>query len=145
MNDAVFEKITDNLRKYRNIKLATAEGRRNQLVSEQQNIIQTTHTTYTTNFFSEHLLAIEIKKTQIFINKPIYLGLSIIEIGKIVMHEFWYNYVKPECGEKSKFCYLDTVNFVATYKQRTLTQTVQKMLKEDLILQILNQIDYYLK
>ena len=62
MNDAVFEKIMDNVRKYRNIKLVTAEGRRNYLVSEQQNIIQTTHTTYTTNFFSEHLLAIEIKK-----------------------------------------------------------------------------------
>ena len=41
-------------------------------------------------------------------NKPVYLGLSILELSKISMHEFWYDYVKPKCGEKAKRYYMDT-------------------------------------
>ena len=41
-------------------------------------------------------------------NKPIYLGLSILEISKTIMYEFWYDYVKPECGEKVKLSNMDT-------------------------------------
>ena len=52
----------------------------------------------TTKFFTENLLAIDIKKTMIFMNKPVSLGVSILELSKIVMHELWYNYVKPKYG-----------------------------------------------
>ena len=41
-------------------------------------------------------------------NKPIFLGLSIIELGKILMYEFWYDYVKSKYSEKAKLCYMDT-------------------------------------
>ena len=41
-------------------------------------------------------------------NKSVYLGLSILELSKILMHKFWYDYVKPKYGEKSKECYMDT-------------------------------------
>ena len=41
-------------------------------------------------------------------NKPVYLGLSFLEVSKIVMHEFWYDYVKPIYGEKVKLCYMNT-------------------------------------
>ena len=51
-----------------------------------------------------------MKKTEIFMNKPVYLGLSILELSKIVMYEFWYDYVKPKYGEKAKLCYMDTVS-----------------------------------
>ena len=63
---------------------------------------------YTTRFFAEHLLAIEIKKTEILMNKPVYLGLSVLELSKILMHEFWYDYVKLRYGKKAKLCYMDT-------------------------------------
>ena len=53
----------------------------------------------------------EMKKTQILINKPVYLGLSILELVKILMYEFWYDYVKPKYGEKTKLCYIDTDSF----------------------------------
>ena len=59
---------------------------------------------HTTKFFTEYLLAIEMKRTQILMNKPVYLGLSRLEISKILMYEFWYDYVKPRYGEKSKLC-----------------------------------------
>ena len=50
-------------------------------------------------------------------NKPVYLGLSILQLSKILMYEFWYDYVKPKYGEKARFCYMDTdiVNIKADY------------------------------
>ena len=48
-----------------------------------------------------------MKKTQIFMKKPIYLGLSILELSRISMYEFWYDYVKPKHGEKAKLYYME--------------------------------------
>ena len=62
----------------------------------------------TSNFFSENILAIEMRKAQILMNKPVYLGLSILELSKIVSMTFGYNYVKPKYDKKSKLCYMDT-------------------------------------
>ena len=50
-----------------------------------------------------------MKKMQILINKPVYLGLSILKSSKISMHKFWYDYVKRIYGKKSKLCYMDRV------------------------------------
>ena len=94
MNNVVFGKTVENVRKHRHIKLATTQRRRNYLVSEPNY--------HTTKFFTETLLAIEMKKTEILMNKPVYLGLSILELSKILMYEFWYNYVKLKYGEKPK-------------------------------------------
>ena len=62
----------------------------------------------TTNFFTESLLAIEMKNPQIIINRPVYFGLSILEL----IYVFWYDYVKRKFGEKAKLCYMDTDGFV---------------------------------
>ena len=69
MNNAVFGKTMENVRKHRDIKLVTTDKRRNQLVSEPNY--------HRTKWFSEHLLAIEMRKTKVKMNKPTYLGLSI--------------------------------------------------------------------
>ena len=60
-----------------------------------------------TKAFHWKLLAIEIRIRQIFINKSVYLGLSILESNKTVTYEFWYDYVKPKYGEKAKLGYID--------------------------------------
>ena len=52
-----------------------------------------------------------MKKTEIILNRPVYLGLAIRELSKILMYEFWYDYVKPKYGEKPKLCYMDTGSF----------------------------------
>ena len=85
MNNLVFCKTIENVRKHRDIKLLTTEKRRNYLVSEPNY--------HTTKFFYENALAIETKNNtkQILINKPVYLGLSILELSKIAMYEFWYD------------------------------------------------------
>ena len=84
----------ENVRIHRDIKLATIEKRRNYLVSEPNY--------HTTKFFTENFLAIEMRKTKILMNKPVYLGLSILQLSKILMYEFWYDYVKRKYGEKVK-------------------------------------------
>ena len=80
MNNAVFQKAMENVRKHRNIKLAITERRRNYLVSEPNY--------YTTKFFTESLLPMKMKKTEILMNKPVCLGLSILELSEILIYEF---------------------------------------------------------
>ena len=58
-----------------------------------------------------------MRKTLTIIIKPVYLGLSILELSKIVMHEFWCDYVKPKYDEKAKLCYMDTDSFVVYIKR----------------------------
>ena len=75
MNNVVFGKTMENVRKYRDIKLVTTERRRNYLVSEPN---------YNTNkLLTGHLLAIEMRRSQIIINKPVYLRLSILDLSKL--------------------------------------------------------------
>ena len=58
-------------------------------------------------FFTENVLAIEMRKTEILINKPVCIGISVRELSKILMDEFWYDYVKPKYGEKPTLNYMD--------------------------------------
>ena len=90
MNNAVFGKTMENVRKHRDIKLVITDKRRKQLVSEPSY--------HKTKWFSENLLATEMKKTKVKMNKPVYLGLSILEIIKTLQYEIWYDYMKPKYG-----------------------------------------------
>ena len=86
MNNAVFGKTMENKRKHSDIKFVTTE-RRSFLVSKPNY--------HSTNIFTEYLLAIEIKKNAFTYEKnPVYLRLLILELSKILMYEFWYDYVK---------------------------------------------------
>ena len=100
MNNAVLGKTMENIRKHRDIKLVTTDKKRSKLVSEPNY--------HTINLISEDLSIIEMKKTKVKMNKPIYLGLSILEISKILMYEFWYGFMKPKYNNNVKLCYMDT-------------------------------------
>ena len=100
MNDSVFRKTMENVRKHRDIKLVTTEEKRIKLLSEPNYHI--------TKNFSNNLLAIEMKKTKVKVNKPVYLGMSILDISKTLMYEFWYHYLKPKHKDKAKLSYMDT-------------------------------------
>ena len=84
MNNVFFEKNIENVRKHRDITIAAAEARKNYLESKTNY--------HNTNFISENLLEMKMKRTQIFMNKLAYLGLSVLEISTIVM----YDYAKPK-------------------------------------------------
>ena len=98
----------ENIRKHRDIKLVTTDIKRSKLVSEPNY--------HTVNLISEDLSIIEMKKTKVKKNKPIYLGLSILEISKILMYEFWYDYMKPKYNDNVRLCYVDTDSFVMHIK-----------------------------
>ena len=108
MNNSVFGKIMETIRKHRDIKLVTTDKKRSKLVSEPNY--------HTINLISEDLSIIEMKKTKVKMNKPIYLGLSILEISKILMYEFWYDYMKPKYNNDVKLCYMDTDSFIMNIK-----------------------------
>ena len=107
MNNAEFGKTIENVRKHRDIKLVTTDKRRNQLVSKPNY--------HTTKWFSEKLLAIKMKKSKVKMNKPVYLGLSMLEISKTLMYEFWCDCIKPKYGDNVKLCYMDTDIWILFY------------------------------
>ena len=109
----------ENGRKHRDIKLVTTERRRNYLVSEPNY--------HTIKFYAQNLLAIEMRKTPRLMNKPVYLGLLILDLSKTVMYEFWYGYGKPKHGENAKLCYIDTDSFIVHVK----TVDIYKDIAED--------------
>ena len=94
----------ENVRKHRDIQLVATDEKRNKLVSETNY--------HTTKHFSENLQVTEMKKTKVRMNKPVYLGMSILDISKTLMYEFWCDYIKPKYGDRAKLCYTDTESFV---------------------------------
>ena len=88
MNNSIFGKTMENVRNHRDIKLVILEKRRKRLVSEPNY--------HSCKKFSDHLMAIEMKKTIVKMNKPLYLGASIVDISKTLMYNFWYDYFKTK-------------------------------------------------
>ena len=118
----------ENGRKHGDVKLATNENREIYLVSKPNY--------HMTKWFSKNLLAIQIKKTKVLMNKPVCLSLSILDVTKIAIYELWYDYIKTKCGEKTKLCYMDTDSFTACIKADR--RYLHRNCKQDLILQIAN-------
>ena len=112
------QKTLENVGKHRHIKLVTTERRRNYLLSKANYHI--------TKLFTENLLAIEMRKTQILMNTPVYLVLSILDRSKTVMYEFWYDYVKPKYGENANVCYMDTYSFIVHVKIDDIYKDIAK-------------------
>ena len=109
MNNSVFGKTMENIRKHRNIKLVTTEEKYLRTVMKP-------------NFksgvlFGENLMGCEMGKIKVVMNKPVYLGQAILDLSKIVMYEFHYDYMVPKYGlEKLKLCYMDTDSLVYDIK-----------------------------
>ena len=116
MDNSIFGKTIEDLRKHRDIKQVKINKRRNKLVSEPNY--------HTTKYFSENLLAIEMKKTKVKMNKPMYLGLSILEVSKILMYELWYDYSKPKYQKNAKLCRMDTDSFIIYIKTKNVYEDI---------------------
>ena len=122
MNNAVFGKTMENVPKHRNIKLVKTDKKRNKLVSEPNY--------HTMKLIDEDLAIIEMKKVKVKMNKPIYLGLSILELSKITMYEFWYDYVKSKYMDNTRLFYMDTDSSVINVKTKDFYKDIAEDVKE---------------
>ena len=100
MNNSVFGKTMENIRKRVQIDLVNSEAKARKL------ICQPNFNGYT--IFCENLVALHMKKTHLVINKPVYLGISILDLSKTLMYRFHYDYIKSMYDEKSKLLFTDT-------------------------------------
>ena len=117
MNNSVFRKTMENVINHRDIKLVTSDKRRKRLVSEPNY--------HSHKKISEHLMAIEMKKTRVKMVKPLYLVTLILDISKTLMYEFWYDYIGPTYGDKAKLCYnTDTDSFIINIKTEDFLEDI---------------------
>ena len=104
MNNSVFGKTMENIRKYKDMKLVTSRKKCQKHVMKPN--FKDGHP------FSKHLFAVEMGKIEIKRNKPVYLGQAILDLSKTPVYEFHYNYMRPKYGSKVKLSYMDTDSFV---------------------------------
>ena len=101
MNNSVFGKTMENIRNRVNVKLVNTEEKLKKLVAKPN--LKSPPKIFNENFASVHL-----KKTSLTMNKPVYLGMCILDLSKTIMYDFHYNYIKPKYGEKAKLLFTDT-------------------------------------
>ena len=100
MNNSVFGKTMENIRNRVDIRLVTRESQAKKLTCKPN---YQHHT-----IFSKNLAAVHMKKVKLYFNKPVYLGMSILDLSKTLMYDFHYNYIKPKYGERAKLLFTDT-------------------------------------
>ena len=117
--NSIYGKTVQNDRKHRDIKLVTTEAKRNKHASE---------TSYrSTKCISKHLLVMEMKKIEVKINKPIYLGQAVLGLSKTLMFAFWYDYLKSMYGGKIRLCYTVQIVLLCILKQMIFTKILVLM------------------
>ena len=110
------------LEKNSDIKLVTSDTRRKRLASEP--------TYHSPKKISGHLMAIELKKTRVKMTKPLYLSMSILDISKILMYKFSYDYISPKYGDRVKLCYTDTDSFIINIKTEDFFEDISNDVKK---------------
>ena len=104
MNNSVFGKTMENIRNRVNIKLVDS--------GEQFKKLTAKPNYGSRKIFNENLVSVHMKKTSLTMNKPVYLGMCILDLSKIIMYDFHYKYIKPKYGSKAKLLFTDTDSFL---------------------------------
>ena len=100
MNNSVFGKTMENIRNRVDVKLVNTEEKLRKLTAKPN--------FRSRKIFSENLVSVHMKKTSLTMNKPVYLGMCILDLSKTIMYDFHYNYIKPKYGDKAKLLFTDT-------------------------------------
>ena len=104
LNNSFYGKTMENVRNQRDIRLVNTENKRSKLASEPNY--------HGTKYISDDLLIMEMKQREVYMNKPLYLGQAILDYSKMLMYEFWYDYLQPMYKDKIELCYMDTDSFI---------------------------------
>ena len=122
MNNAVFGKTIENIRKRQNVELV--DNRKKALkFSTKPNFDRVT-------IFDEHLIAVHMKKTEVYFNKPIFVGQAILDISKTHMFDFHYNFIKDKYGDKAELLMTDTDSLVYHIQTDDFYEDINKKVKK---------------
>ena len=121
-NNSVFGKTMENIRNHVDIKLCSNKKKVEKLIAKPNFEGRT--------IFTETLAAIHMKKTNILFNKPIYTGMSILDISKICMYDFCYNVMKNRYNDKLKLLYMDTDSLIMEIKTKDFYDDFKSMITE---------------
>ena len=123
MNNSVFGKTMENIRNRVDVQLVTSEAKATKLTAKP-NYDRLT-------IFEKNLIAVHMRKIKLYFNKPIYLGMSILDISKTKMYDFHYGYIKPKYGGKAKHLFTDTDSLAYEIQTkdfyRDITPNVKKL------------------
>ena len=122
MNNSVFGKTLENIRNHKDMKLVTSEQKYQKHVKKPN--FKDGHP------FSKHLFAAEMGKTELKMNKPVYLGQTILDLSKTLMYELHYSYMRPKYGSKVKLCCMDTDSFVYEIESEDFYRDIAKDVKK---------------
>ena len=118
MNNSVFSKTMENIRRHRDIKLVNNKNEYLKTVMKPNFKSGT--------LLGDDLMGCEMGKIRVVMNKPVYLGQAILDLSKIIMYEFHYDYMIPKYGEKIKLCYMDTDSYVYNIKTADFYKDIAK-------------------
>ena len=116
MINSVFGKTMENVRNRRDIEIL-----KEKIWKEKRNLLKNLIIRFDDNF-----MAIEMRKTEVEMLKPIYVGQAILDISKTIMYEFWYDYLKPKYGDKIKLCYMDTDRYMDDDFYKDISKDVKR-------------------
>jgi hypothetical protein len=114
MNNAVFGKTMENLRKRVNVKLINDKTKLTKLTARPS--------FDSFRIFSEDLAAVNLKKTKLYLNRPIYVGFTILDLSKVLMYQFHYEYMKQKYGDNAKLLFTNTDSLCYEMKTRDIYQ-----------------------
>ena len=122
MNNSVFGKTMENIRNRVNVKLVNTQERLRKLAAKPN---------YKgCKIFSENLVSVHLKKTSLTMNKPVYLGMCILDLSKTIMYDFHYNYIKPKYENKAKLLFTDTDSFMYEIETEDFYKDISEDVKD---------------
>ena len=122
MNNSVFGKTMENIRNRVNIKLVNT--------GEQFKKLTAKPNYESRKIFNENLVSVHMKKTSLTMNKPVYLGMSILDLSKIKMFDFHYQYIKPKYGNQAKLLFTDTDSFLYEIQTEDFYKDISEDVKD---------------
>ena len=122
MNNSVFGKTLENIRNRVDIRLISSDKIAQKLTAKQNY----DHCT----IFDENLIAVHMKKTKLYFNKPVYLGMSMLDLSKSLMYDFHYNYIKTRYGDNAKLLFTDTDSLAYEIKIRDFYKDINPDIEE---------------
>jgi hypothetical protein len=119
MNNAVYGKTMENVRNRINMKLILNDEQMRKMINKSNFLDRT--------IYNENIAAVHLSKESITMNKPLYVGMAIFDLSKIIMYDFFYNVLKQKYGAKIKLLYMDTDSYCAEVQTRDIYKDIREM------------------